>query len=188
MLHWPRWGWAASRGPDWTGEGILAPPVHAMLGDDMSELTSSKRHGNVGRTLLWVAILLSVLLLGFVTALSIRANPYYSDVGANGISKFEFLEKCRDGIREAEQLTALRGVLQQGGQLQQGQNLHAELASEPRELVRNAQTAPGGGWTLTGLANISIQGQTAVLGQLPAQCVYDKAQRRTAAQLQLPGQ
>lgn len=154
----------------------------------MSELTSSKRHGNLGRTLLWVAILLSVLLLGFVTALSIRANPYYSDAETNGISKFIFLEECRDGIREAEQLTALRGVLQQGGQLQQGQNLHAEIASEPSELVRNVQSAPGGGWTLTAPANISIQGQTAVLGQLGAQCAYDKARRRTNAQLQLPGQ
>lgn len=159
-----------------------------MLTLDMSELTSPKRHGNVGRTLLWVAILLSVLLLGFVTALSIRSNPYYSDARANGISKFEFLEECREGIREAEQLTALRGVLQQGGQLQPGQNLHAEIAATPSELVRNVQTVPGGGWTLTGPADISIRGQTAVLGQLGAQCAYDKAQRRTVAQLQLPGQ
>lgn len=154
----------------------------------MSELTSSKRHGNLGRTLLWVAIVLSVLLLGFVTALSIRTNPYYSDVRANGISKFKFLEECREGVREAEQLAALRGVLQQGGQLQPGQNLHAEIASEPRELVQNVQTAQGGGWTLTAPANISIQGQTAVLGQLGAQCSYTKAQGRTVAQLQLPGQ
>lgn len=49
-------------------------------GGDMSELTSSKRHGGAGRTLLWLAILLSLLLLGFVTALSIRANPYVSNV------------------------------------------------------------------------------------------------------------
>ncbi|GAA5532371.1 hypothetical protein [Deinococcus aluminii] len=154
----------------------------------MSELTSSQRHGNVGRTLLWVAILLSVLLLGFVTALTVRHNPYYSDRAANGISKFRFLEACKEGIGQAEQLTTLKSVLQQTGQLQPNQNLRAEIAAEPRQLVQSVQTLPGGGWTLAAPANIGIQGQTAVLGQLGAQCVYDKAQGRTVAQLQLPGQ
>ncbi|GAA5514557.1 hypothetical protein Dcar01_03313 [Deinococcus carri] len=153
----------------------------------MSELTSPRRHGNLGRTLLWVAILLSLLLLGFVTALTVRHNPYYSDRNANGISKFRFLEECKEGLHRSPELDQLRGVLQQGGQLQQGQNLHAELAPAPRDLVNSIQTIPGGGWALTAPANISVQGQTAVLGQLGAQCAYDKAQGRTVAQLQLPG-
>ncbi|EYB67547.1 hypothetical protein DEIPH_ctg037orf0035 [Deinococcus phoenicis] len=154
----------------------------------MSELTSANRHGNLGRTLLWVAILLSLLLLGFVTALTVRNNPYYSDRDANGVSKYRFLEECKEGIHSSEQLTTLKGVLQQAGQLQPNQSLHAEIAAEPRQLVQSVQTVPSGGWTLSAPANISIQGQTAVLGQLGAQCVYDKAQGRTVAQLQLPGQ
>ncbi|MBB5236306.1 hypothetical protein [Deinococcus budaensis] len=153
----------------------------------MSELTSSKRHGNLGRTLLWVAIVLSVLLLGVVTALTIRANPYYSDREANGISKFAFLENCKEELAGAEQLEVLRGVLQQGGQLQPGQTLLAEIAAEPADLVNNTQTVPGGGWTLTAPADIRIQGQNAVLGQLPMQCAHNKAQNSTVAQLQLPG-
>jgi len=153
----------------------------------MSELTSSKRHGKAGRTLLWVAILLSVLLLGFVTALSIRANPYYSDRNANGVSKFEFLEECKEELAEAEQLETLRGLLQQGGQLQPGQTLLARIAAEPADLVNNTQTLPGGGWSLTAPADIRIQGQTVVLGQLPMQCVRPKGETRAAAQLQLPG-
>lgn len=153
----------------------------------MSELTSPTRHSTVGRTLLWVAVLLSLLLLGFVTVLSIRHNPYYSDRAANGISKFKFIEACKEDLGHAEQLTTLKGLLQQAGQLQPGQNLHAEIAAEPRELVNSVQAVPGGGWALSVPANISIQGQTAVLGQLGAQCAYDKAQGRTVAQLQLPG-
>ncbi|WP_034385521.1 hypothetical protein [Deinococcus sp. YIM 77859] len=153
----------------------------------MSELTSSKRHGGLGRTLLWVAILLSLLLLGFVTALTVRANPYYSDPAANGISKFKFLEACKEGLHEAQQLTTLKTVLQQAGQLQPNQNLVAELAAEPAERVRSIQTVPGGGWTLTTPADIRIAGQSAPLGQLPVVCTHDKAQGRTDVQLQLPG-
>jgi hypothetical protein len=158
-----------------------------MLRLDMSELTSPKRHGNLGRILLWLAIVLSVLLLGFVTALTVRANPYLSDREANGISKFRFLENCKEELAGAEQLTTLQGVLQQGGQLQPGKTLLAEIGAEPQELVANAQEVPGGGWTLTAPANIRIEGQTVVLGQLPMQCVHDKAQNRTTVQIQLPG-
>lgn len=158
-----------------------------MLPGDMSELTSSKRHGNLGRTLLWLAILLSVLLLGFVTALTIRANPYISDREANGISKFKFLENCKEELAEAEQLATLQGVLEQGGQLQPGQRLLARIGAEPQELVANTQEVPGGGWSLAAPANIRIEGQTVVLGQLPMQCVHDRAQGQTTAQIQLPG-
>ena len=158
-----------------------------MLRPDMSELTSSKRHGNLGRTLLWVAIALSVLLLGFVTALTIRANPYVSDREANGISKYKFLEACKEQLAEDEQLVSLQGLLQQSGQLQAGQRLSAEIAAEPADLVGSVQEAQGGGWTLNVPANIQVNGEGAPLGQLPFQCAHDKAQNRTTAQLQLPG-
>ncbi|BDP43035.1 hypothetical protein DAETH_30040 [Deinococcus aetherius] len=153
----------------------------------MSELTSSRRHGKLGRTLLWVSIALSVLLLGFVTALSIRTNPYYSDAEANGISKYIFIEECREQLAEARELETLRGVLQQTGQLRQGQNLHADIGAEPGEIVANTQAVPGGGWALSAPANISVEGQSSVLGQLGMQCTHDKAQNRTVAQIQLPG-
>lgn len=153
----------------------------------MSELTSSKRHGNLGRTLLWVAIVLSVLLLGFVTALTIRANPYVSDREANGISKFKFLEACKEQLAEDEQLVSLQGLLQQSGQLRAGQRLTAEIAAEPADLVASVQSVPEGGWTLNVPANIQVNGRGVPLGQLPMQCAHDKAQNRTTAQLQLPG-
>lgn len=158
-----------------------------MLLPDMSELTSSKRHGNLGRTLLWVAIALSLLLLGLVTALTIRANPYYSDRDANGISKFKFLEACKDQLAEDEQLASLQGLLQQSGQLQAGQRLTAQIAPEPAVLVDSVQTVPGGGWNMTVPADILVNGGGVPLGQLPFQCAHDKAQNRTTAQLQLPG-
>ncbi len=158
-----------------------------MLRLDMSELTSSRRHGGLGRTLLWVSIVLSVLLLGFVTALTIRTNPYDSDAEANGISKFKFIEECREQLAESQELETLRGVLQQTGQLRPNQNLHADIGAEPSEIVANTQAAAQGGWTLSAPANISIEGQRAVLGQLGMQCTHDKAQNRTVAQLQLPG-
>lgn len=153
----------------------------------MSELTSSKRHGNLGRTLLWVAIVLSVLLLGFVTALTIRANPYVSDREANGISKYKFLEACKKQLSEDEQLVSLQGLLQQSGQLQAGQRLTAEIAADPAVLVESVQVVPEGGWSMTVPANIQVNGGGVPLGQLPFQCAHSKAENRTTAQLQLPG-
>ncbi len=70
-----------------------------MLGGKMSQ-HSSRTHSPVGRIFLWLAIVLSLALLGFVTALTIRNNPYLSDSEANGISKYKFLEGCKTEMQK----------------------------------------------------------------------------------------
>lgn len=71
----------------------------------MSKHTTSTSHGGAGRALLWVAIILTVALLGFVTATAVRANPIYSDRDANGISKYKFIEACKEIAEDTEELT-----------------------------------------------------------------------------------
>lgn len=164
----------------------------------MSELTSSKRHGGLGRTLLWLAILLSVLLLGFVTALTIRANPYVSDVKGNGISKFHFIEECREQLEDAGKLSmnmggqslTLEQALAQSRPLKPGERIQAELEAEPAEVVRAAQSAPTGGWGLTLPVVLSVEGQqgSTPLGQLGLQCAHDKATGKTVASILPPSQ
>jgi hypothetical protein len=69
-----------------------------MLPGKMSQHSSSTQ-SPVGRILLWVAIVISLALLGFVTALTIRNNPYLSDAQTNGISKYKFLEGCKEEMQ-----------------------------------------------------------------------------------------
>ncbi|SMB90353.1 hypothetical protein [Deinococcus hopiensis] len=164
----------------------------------MSELTSSKRHGGAGRTLLWLAILLSLLLLGFVTALSIRANPYVSNVQQGGISKFKFIEECKDQLSEAGKLpvnlggqsTTLEQVLAQSRPLKAGEHILAELNAEPREVVRAAQVAQTGGWAMTTPVLLSVEGPqgSTPLGQLGLQCAHEKDSGKTVASILPPSQ
>ncbi|OLV18836.1 hypothetical protein [Deinococcus marmoris] len=163
----------------------------------MSELTSNKRHGGVGRALLWVAIVLTVALLGFVTAVAVRGNPIYSDREANGVSKYKFIEECRELLTDTEKLTVgaqgqaipLKTLVEQSAPLAKGDELRAELEAEPAQIIRATENIEGGGWTLTAPATISVHSgsKTRALGQLPMQCVHPKGQE-TQAQLQLPGQ
>ena len=61
---------------------------------------SSTTRSPLGRIFLWVAIVLSLALLGFVTALTIRNNPYLSDAQTNGVSKYKFLEGCKNEMQK----------------------------------------------------------------------------------------
>ncbi|MDV6375373.1 hypothetical protein [Deinococcus arenicola] len=164
----------------------------------MSELTSSKRSGGAGRALLWVAIVLTLALLGFVTAVAVRSNPIYSDREANGVSKYRFIEECRELLEDTEKLTVnaqgqtvpLKVLVEQGGSpLAQGDEIHATLEAEPAQIIRATENVEGGGWTLTAPATIAVHNgsKTRALGQLPMQCAHAKGQE-TQAQLGLPGQ
>lgn len=168
-----------------------------MLRSDMSELTSNKRHGGLGRTLLWVAIVLTVALLGFVTAVAVRSNPIYSDREANGVSKYKFIEECRELLEDTEKLTVnaqgqaipLKALVEQGGSpLAQDDAIHATLEAEPAQIIRATENIEGGGWTLTAPATIAVHNGARIraLGQLPMQCTHTKGQE-TQAQLGLPG-
>ncbi|WP_295817970.1 hypothetical protein [uncultured Deinococcus sp.] len=164
----------------------------------MSELTQTKSRSGVGRALHWLALLLTFLLLGFVTAVAVRNNPIYSDRAANGVSKYHFIEECKEAAADAETLTVSAGgqaipletLVTQSRPLATGERIGSSLEAPSAAVVSGTQPLDGGGWTLTGVpVTISVIGKTTTpLGQLPLQCAYDKKAGKTTAQLQLPGQ
>ncbi|THF86838.1 hypothetical protein E7T09_12220 [Deinococcus sp. KSM4-11] len=164
----------------------------------MSELTQTNRRSGVGRALQWLALLLTLALLGFVTAVAVRNNPIYSDREANGISKYRFIEQCKEAAADAETLTVnasgqavpLKTLVTQSRPLATGERIGSALEAPAAAVVAGTQSVDGGGWTLAGVpVTISIVGKkTSTLGQLPLQCSYDKKAGKTTAQLQLPGQ
>ncbi|WP_229777679.1 MULTISPECIES: hypothetical protein [Deinococcus] len=165
----------------------------------MSEHTKTTSHGGAGRALLWLAILLTLALLGFVTATAVRNNPIYSDREANGISKYKFIEACKELAHDTENLAVgaagqsipLKTLIEQSGApLKAGDSIHADLDAEPAQIIKATQTVEGGGWTLTAPATVAVHsaGRENTLGQLPLQCAHDKATGKTTAQLSLPGQ
>ncbi|MFC4638936.1 hypothetical protein [Deinococcus hohokamensis] len=163
----------------------------------MSQTSSSRRSG-AGRLLLWLALLLSVALLGFVVAVTSRANPLQSDRETNGISKYKFLQQCRELAEDAEKLTVsamgqsipLKTLVEQGQPLQAGDELHAELDAGSVALVRAVQPVQAGGWSMTTPTTIGVRrnGALQTLGQLPLSCSYSKKEGKVVAQVQLPNQ
>lgn len=171
----------------------------------MSELTSTSTHhsthqSGAGRLLLWLALLLTVALLGFITYSAIRHNPIYSDRELNGISKYHFIESCKELAKDAEKLSVNAGVqaiglkefMQQVRPLAAGEKIQTSFEAESTAIVKATQVAPtGGGWVMAGLPvtlSIVTAGKANPLGQLPMQCAYSKADGKTTATLQLPNQ
>ncbi|WP_146202713.1 hypothetical protein [Deinococcus irradiatisoli] len=144
----------------------------------MSQLTSNqrnKRHGSMGRGLLWLAIVLSVALLGFVTALAIRNNPLYSDAATNGISKYKFIEFCKDKM--TEQLDAF--AKQPGGAKIDAAYNARDIVSSVSEGVQ-PQPAAGAtslparvpGWSMVSQVKLSREGFASQT--VPFACQYEK--------------
>ncbi|WP_291432301.1 hypothetical protein [Deinococcus sp.] len=164
----------------------------------MSEHTKTTSHGGAGRALLWVVLLLTLALLGFVTATAVRHNPIYSDREANGISRYRFIENCKELAHDTEELTVgaagqsipLKTLIEQSAPLKSGDTIHADLDAEPAQIIKATQTTEGGGWTFTVPATVAVHNgeRINILGQLPLQCAHDKKTGKTTAQLSLPGQ
>lgn len=169
-----------------------------MLGLSMSNQTSSSHRGGVGRPLLWLAILLSLLLLGFVVAVTSRANPLYSDRETHGISKYKFLQECKELTEDSENLTVgamgqsipLKTLVSQGQPLGPADHVHAEFKADSVELVEAVQPVQAGGWTMTLPVTIGLTraGTAQTLGDLPLVCSYSKKEGKVVAQVQLPNQ
>lgn len=164
----------------------------------MNEFTSPHRNTGAGRPWLWLTLLLGALLLGYMTAVGIRHNPYVSDVDANGISKYRFLRECRELAHDADKLNVgamgqtipLKTLVEQGKPLAPTDTITAELHEAPARFVGNVGTVEGGGWTVTTPASIGVTrgGVHQTLGDLPLQCTYTRKDRKMTAQVQLPGQ
>lgn len=169
-----------------------------MLWGDMSEHTQSTRSSGAGKPLMWLALLLGLALLGFVTASAVRNNPIYSDRAANGISKYRFIEECRELATDSEKLTVslggqsltLKDLVNQGSPLKPGDRVTSTLEAEPKAIVKSTETVDGGGWNLTAPVTVAVTsgGKTRTLGQLPMQCAHPRSGGKTTASLQVPGQ
>ena len=160
-----------------------------MLGSTMNSYPSSNQHnkhghGTVGRTLLWLAILLSVALLTFVTLLAIRSNPLYSNAEANGISKYKFIEFCKDEL--SGKLNEF--AKQPGGTAIAASYNARDIVSSVSEGVlqapaANAATPPTRtpGWVMVSNVKLSREGYPAQT--VPFACQYEKGK---PVQLQFP--
>lgn len=173
-----------------------------MLEGDMSNAFSDRsgsRQGRAGRAVLWVAILLSVALLSFVVAMAVRNNPLASDDTANGISKYRFLEECKEQLEEADTLNVslqgqnvpLKSLIEQSSPLAAGESLHVNVAADSRDWVAAAQPNPEGGWLAASPVLISIHGKNASVkpvGSAGLQCLYSKKDKKTTVQIVPPSQ
>lgn len=161
--------------------------------------TKKVQGGGAGRIGLWVALALTVALLGFVTLTAVRHNPLYSDRDAYGISKYKFLNACKEELLHPEKLpvslggqgqtTGLGELLTQAQQLQRGERPGVQVLSTPAQTVSSVQSIPAEGnaprrWGLsvpallvaeraaTGTAGTN----TRPLAQATVQCLYDRSQ------------
>lgn len=147
--------------------------------------TSSSSGGGLGRTLLWIAIALTVLLLGWVTATAVRANPIYSDRDAYGVSKYHFIELCREELHDPNQLPLMLGPGQTQPLLTAVQGTGEMRANDTLQVVSTATASqtdqavrPSSGqlqMTLPVLIQFrDAAGATRPLVPVNMQCSYDK--------------
>lgn len=154
----------------------------------MTERTVTQAGRDKGRILLWLMILLSVLLLGFVTVFTVRHNPLYSDRDAYGISKYKFIEACKERLHEPAELSLnLQGqsvplgqALTQANQLRQGERAVVETTATPTQIVQGVQeAAPGQLGLIVPVLIAAGNGEARrPLAQASMQCLYDRTTAR----------
>ncbi|TSA81391.1 hypothetical protein FNU79_15410 [Deinococcus detaillensis] len=140
--------------------------------------------GTTGKVLLWVALLLSVALLGFMTVWAVRSNPLYSNAEANGLSKYKFIEQCKDKL--ADQLGEFA---KQPGGAPLGASYNArDIVSSVNEGISqrppaNSTALPPRipGWSMVSQVKVSREGFASQT--VPFGCQYEKDKQ---VQLQFP--
>lgn len=158
----------------------------------MSESTVKRSSGNAGLPFLLFLLILA-LLLGVVTTYAIRYNPLYSDRDAYGISKYMFIEQCKEKLHDAStldlsmqgQTLKLGEVLQQANQLRTGESIGVHTTAASRDIVGGVQGLDANMLGLATPVNIVAQKGTErrVLAPASMQCMYDKTKKATQVQL-----
>ncbi len=122
------------------------------------------KRGGRGRPVLWVVLLITLAILTAMTVFAVRSNPYQTNAVYNGISKFKFVDECKEQIQ---------------AQLAQApQKLNYRLVKAPQDFLQEVAQAPGGGWQWVSNMEISAPGQPGTQ-QLPFACQYDKKAGKT---------
>lgn len=152
----------------------------------MSNSSSSSPSGSTGRTLLWIALALTVLLLGWVTATAARANPLYSDRGAYGVSKYHFIELCREELRAPNELPLMLGpgqtqtlleAVKSTGEMHDNETLEVATNAAPAQIDQAVRPNQNNQLQLQLPVMIGFKNQAgAVRPLVPVnmQCTYDK--------------
>lgn len=140
----------------------------------------------MGRTLLWIAIALTVLLLGWVTATAVRANPIYSDRDAHGVSKYQFIELCREELHTPNELPLMLGpgqtqplltAVQGTGEMRANDTLQVVSTATVVQTDQAVQAGENGQLQMTLPVLIQFRdtaGATRPLVPVNMQCSYDK--------------
>lgn len=154
----------------------------------MSNQNQSSAGRGKGRLLLWIVLALTVALLSFVTYTAARNNPLYSDRDAYGISKYKFIEECRERLHDPAELTLNAGpgqqiplldAVRQSGQVRTGESVVVETQAAPRDIVAGVQAIESGQLGLIAPVLIAVEGEDRQtrrpLGQASMQCTYDRS-------------
>lgn len=139
-----------------------------------------------GRVLLWLSILLGFSLLGFVTATAIQNNPF---VASSGISKWKFIERCKEATHHPDELSVGNGKpLKEAAadQIKKGDHLYVHLLATPQETAENARAVDPGKWAWTSPMEVGVirNGVEMPFGRGNAMCIYDHKDKKTEVILQ----
>lgn len=166
----------------------------------MSEQTSSRPVRPSSQPLVWILGLLSLLLLGIVTAAAVSHNPLYSDRDAYGVSTYHFIEQCKEEMQRPENVKV--GPVFPG-QPDQRKSLPEYLRSNPQQqlpagadiflrpgnssaLVGGIQHPSAGAIQLKTPASVGyhLGGQEYLVAQAPVTCDYNAQTRRAEVSIQ----
>ncbi len=124
---------------------------------------------------IWLALAAACLLTLLITLLAVRHNPLYSDVATNGMSKYQFIEECKDLIhaevakQAATQPDMNLSVKFNARDLVAGATDGFQSASVPGSNTLSPRTP---GWTLMAPMQVQRAGYPAQPGVLG--CQYQK--------------
>ena len=153
----------------------------------MSNSSSSSSGGGIGRTLLWIALALTVLLLGWVTATAVRANPFYSDRDAYGVSKYHFIEQCRERLHAPNDLPLMLGpgqtkslltAVKETGEMHDNETLQVVTDATPSQIDQAVRPNQNSQLQLQVPVMIEFKntaGAVRPLVPVNMQCTYDKS-------------
>ncbi|ADY27025.1 hypothetical protein Deipr_1893 [Deinococcus proteolyticus MRP] len=153
----------------------------------MNEHTTKSSPGGSGRTALWAVLALALAALAYLTlGLAIPNNPLYSDRDANGISKYQFLERCQEQMAEAPQMSEIRSALVAQNVLGEDDGIHSEMLLDSAELVDSIRVSnePGQSWTLAAPVLMRSQLTNEPLLQAYSRCHYDREAGQAVVTLQ----
>lgn len=142
--------------------------------------------GGGGRVMLWLSILIGFGLLSFVTATAVQNNPF---VSSSGISKWKFIEKCKEATHHPEKISVVNGkTLKEvtAKQMQKGDRLYVYLLATPQETVKGARAVDPGKWAWTSPMEVGFMrnGVKNTLGGGSAMCVYEHKEKKLSMILQ----